>query len=198
MWMTTKLVEPILRALLDAKETNIDGFLLPGHVSIVLGKNGYRFLTEEYRIPGVIAGFEPVEMLSSIYKLINQLLEGRSEIENDYSFVVTDEGNPVAKALNDKFFEPVDEPWRGIGVIPKSGMDIREEYDRFNAKKRFQITVGEPRKTKCRCGEIIRGLVTPEECPLFGKACTPLKPIGPCMVSAEGTCAAHYQYMRED
>lgn len=198
MWMTTKLVEPILRALLDAKETNIDGFLLPGHVSIVLGKNGYRYLAEEYRIPGVIAGFESVEMLSSIYKLIRQLLEGRAEIENDYSFVVTDEGNPVAKALIEKFFEPVDEPWRGIGVIPKSGMDIKDEYARFNAKKRFQITVGEPRKTKCRCGEIIRGLVTPEECPLFGKACTPLKPIGPCMVSAEGTCAAHYQYMRED
>ncbi len=198
MWMTTKLVEPILRTLLDTNATKIDGFLLPGHVSIVLGKNDYQYLAEEYKIPGVIAGFEPVEMLSSIYKLINQFLDGRAEIENDYPAVVSDEGNPVAKQLIAKYFEPVDEAWRGIGIIPKSGMDIRGKFAEFNAKNRFQITVGEPRKTKCRCGEIIRGMVAPEDCPLFGKACTPLKPIGPCMVSAEGTCAAHYQYMRED
>lgn len=198
MWMTTKLVEPILRTLLESNEANIDGFLLPGHVSIVLGKNDYQYLAEEYKIPGVIAGFESVEMLSSIYKLINQLLEGRAEIENDYPSVVTDEGNLVAKALIDKYFEAADEPWRGIGVIAKSGMEIRKEYGALNAKNRFEITVGEPRKTKCRCGEIIRGLISPEECPLFGKACTPVKPIGPCMVSTEGTCAAHYQYMRED
>lgn len=198
MWMTTKLVEPILRTLLESNEVLIDGFLLPGHVSIILGKNNYQFLVDEYNIPGVISGFESVELLGGIYKLIRQLLEGRVEIENDYSSVVTDEGNIAAQKLIGTYFEPVDEAWRGIGVIPKSGMDIRKEYGKLNAKNRFNITVGEPRKTKCRCGEVIRGVVSPEECPLFGKACTPLKPIGPCMVSAEGTCSAHYQYMRED
>jgi hydrogenase expression/formation protein HypD len=198
MWMTTKLVEPILRTLLESNEVLIDGFLLPGHVSIILGKNNYQFLVDEYNIPGVISGFESVELLGGIYKLIRQLLEGRVEIENDYSSVVTDRGNIAAQKLIKTYFEPVDEAWRGIGVIPKSGMDIRKEYGELNAKNRFNITVGEPRKTKCRCGEVIRGVVSPEECPLFGKACTPLKPIGPCMVSAEGTCSAHYQYMRED
>lgn len=198
MWMTTKLVEPILRTLLESKEVKIDGFILPGHVSIILGKKNYQYLVDEYQIPGVITGFEPVELLGGIYKLIAQLLDGRAEIENDYSFVVSDEGNKAAQALINQYFEPVDEAWRGIGVIPKSGMNMKEEFAEWNAKNRFHITVGEPRKTKCRCGEIIRGLISPEECPLFGKACTPVKPIGPCMVSTEGTCSAHYQYLRED
>ncbi|MGA8941369.1 MAG: hydrogenase formation protein HypD [Thermoactinomyces sp.] len=198
MWMTTKLVEPILRTLLETRELNLDGFLLPGHVSIVLGKNNYQYLVDEYQVPGAIGGFDTVGMLGAIYQLIRQLLEGRVEIENNYTAVVRDEGNQETLKLINTLFKPVDEAWRGIGVIPDSGMDIREEYDRYNAKKRFNIKVGEPRKTKCRCGEIIRGLVTPEECPLFAKACTPSKPIGPCMVSREGTCAAHYLYMRED
>lgn len=198
MWMSTKLVEPILRTLLESKEVNIHGFLLPGHVSIVLGRNSYQYLADDYHVPGVISGFESVEMLSAIYQLIKQLLDGRAEIENAYSSVVTDKGNERARELMDTYFKKVDEAWRGIGVIPESGMDLKEEYDRFNAKKRFDMIVGEPRKTKCRCGEIIRGLVEPEECPLFGKACTPINPIGPCMVSTEGTCSAHYQYMRED
>lgn len=198
IWMSTKLLEPILRTLLEAKEVGIHGFILPGHVSIVLGKNHYQFLVDDFKVPGVISGFESVEMLSAIYQLIKQRLDGRIEIENAYTSVVTDEGNKHARELMDTYFEKVDEPWRGIGVIPNSGMDLREEYDHFNAKKRFRITVGEPRKTKCRCGEIIRGLVTPEDCPLFGKACTPINPIGPCMVSTEGTCAAHFQYMREE
>lgn len=198
MWMTTKLVEPILRTLLETKEVKLDGFLLPGHVSIVLGKNQYQYLVDEYRIPGVISGFEPVELLGGIYKLIRQLLDKRIEIENDHPLVVTDEGNISAQRLMNTYFEPVDEAWRGIGVIAKSGMDIRQEFAEFNAKNRFHIKVDEPRKTKCRCGEIIRGMISPEKCLLFGKACTPVKPIGPCMVSAEGTCAAYYQYMRED
>lgn len=198
MWMTTKLVEPILRQLLDSNEVLLDGFILPGHVSIVLGKNNYQYLVDDYRMSGVISGFEPVELLGGIYKLVRQLLDGRIEIENDHPSIVSDEGNKQAQAIMEKYFYPVDEAWRGIGVIEKSGMDIRDEYEQFNAKKRFNITVSTPKKTKCRCGEIIRGLIQPEDCALFGKACTPVKAIGPCMVSAEGTCAAHYQYMRED
>lgn len=198
MWMTTKLVEPILRTLLESKEVMLDGFLLPGHVSIILGKNQYQYLVDDYQMPGVISGFEPVELLGGIYKLIKQLLDGRVEIENDHPAVVTDEGNKPAQILMNTFFEPVDEAWRGIGIISNSGMEIRKSFSTYNAKNRFNVEVGEPRKTKCRCGEIIRGMISPEECPLFGKACTPIQPIGPCMVSAEGTCSAFYQYMREE
>ncbi|WP_028986758.1 hydrogenase formation protein HypD [Thermicanus aegyptius] len=197
MWVTTKLVEPVVRYLLDSGEAKLDGFLLPGHVSVVLGKNQYSYLVDEYGVPGVISGFEMNEMLSSIYLLIELGLKEEAKIINNYKSVVKDEGNPQALTIMETFFTPNDEAWRGIGVIPKSGLDIREEYRSLNAKIRFPVTVGEPIKTKCRCGEIIRGLVGPEDCPLFGKACTPMKPIGPCMVSSEGSCSAHYKYLRE-
>ncbi|RSK27289.1 hydrogenase formation protein HypD [Bacillus sp. HMF5848] len=197
MWVTTKLVEPILRYLLDSGEARVDGFILPGHVSIVLGEEGYRYLTEEYHVPGVISGFEPIELLSGIYKLTELALNDEAGIINNYKRVVTPTGNKHTQAIIEEFFEPSDEAWRGIGLINNSGMDIREKYAHLNAKNRFSIEVAEPRKTKCRCGEIIRGLVGPEDCPLFGKACTPANPIGPCMVSSEGSCSAHYHYMRE-
>lgn len=198
MWVTTKLVEPILRTLLDSKKVTIDGFLLPGHVSIVLGKNSYNFLVEEYNVPGVISGFESVEMISGLYKLIEMLMIDDIHIINDHKKIVTDEGNVYAQRLMQQYLEPVDEAWRGIGVIKNSGLDIKKEYEHLNAKKRFNITVGEPRKTKCRCGEVISGLISPNECSLFAKSCHPINPIGPCMVSTEGSCAAYYQYMRED
>ncbi len=198
MWVTTKLVEPILRTLLDSKKVTIDGFLLPGHVSIVLGKKSYDFLVDEYNVPGVISGFESVEMISGLYKLIEMLLTADIHIINDHKKIVTDEGNIHAQKLMQHYLEPVDEAWRGIGVIKNSGLDIKPEFDHLNAKKRFNITVGEPRKTKCRCGEVISGLISPNECSLFAKACHPINPIGPCMVSTEGSCAAYYQYMRED
>lgn len=197
IWMSTKLVEPVLRVLLDSKEVNIDGFLLPGHVSVVTGKNSYNFLVEDYLISGVITGFEPVELLRGIYKLLQQLLSRKSEIINDYTYLVKDKGNTVAQKLMEKYLIYSDEAWRGIGVIQKSGFDLKDAYHSFDAKKKFDVSFGEVRKTKCRCGEIIRGVITPEECVLFSKGCTPLNPIGPCMVSTEGTCAAHYQYLRE-
>ena len=197
IWMATKLVEPILRSLLDAGEAKIDGFLLPGHVSIVLGENYYQFLSEEYHISGVISGFEPAELLSGIYKLIDLALKNEAKIINDHRSIVTKQGNLVAKEWMETYFEVCDEAWRGIGIIPKSGLDIKPEFDQYNAKKRFHIKIEEPKKTKCRCGEVIRGLIAPNECPLFGKACKPTNPIGPCMVSAEGSCSAYYHYMRE-
>lgn len=197
MWITTKLVEPILRTLLEAGEVKVDGLLLPGHVSIVLGRNGYQYLVDQYHVPGVISGFQSVEMLNGIYKLITILLAETPQIVNAHKSIVTDEGNVEAQKLMAKYLEPCDEAWRGIGVINNSGLDIRPKYAYLNAKERFRIVVQEPRKTKCRCGEIIRGLISPEDCSLFNKACTPLNPIGPCMVSSEGTCAAHFQYMRE-
>lgn len=197
IWMTTKLVEPVLRYLLEAGEVNLDGFLLPGHVSIVLGEDSYQYLVDEYNVSGVITGFEPAELLSGIYKLIDLALSGNVAIENNHPAVVSKTGNQVIHKWLDKYLTEADEAWRGIGVIAKSGLDLKPEYNLYNAKKRFQVEVGEPRKTKCRCGEVIRGLISPTQCPLFGKACHPMNPIGPCMVSAEGSCAAYYQYMRE-
>ena len=196
VWMTTKLVEPVMRALLDSGEVKLDGFILPGHVSVVLGKRSFDFLAEDYQVSGVITGFEPIQLLSGIYKMLRILLENKTEVLNDYKYVVKDEGNLPAQTLLKQYLQLYDEDWRGMSTIPQSGLVLKDEYAQFDAKKKFQISVGEPRKTKCRCGEIIRGLVTPEECVLFNKGCTPAHPIGPCMVSTEGTCAAHYQYMR--
>lgn len=197
IWMTTKLVEPVLRTLLNSKEINIDGFLLPGHVSVVTGKNSFDFLVADYHISGVISGFEPVELLRGIYKLLRLLLNEKIAIINDFRYMVKNNGNVVAKKMMEKYLDYHDEEWRGMGVIQNSGLTLKYEYAKFDAKKKFHVFVEEPRKTKCRCGEIIRGVITPEECKLFNKGCTPLFPIGPCMVSTEGTCAAHYQYMRE-
>ncbi|MBT2689539.1 hydrogenase formation protein HypD [Bacillus sp. ISL-47] len=198
IWMTTKLVEPVLRSLLEAGEIHLDGFLLPGHVSIVLGKESYSFLAEEYKMPGVISGFEPVQLLSSIYKLLQLCLEKKADIINDYPYIVSEKGNLSSQSLMQEYLKHADEDWRGIGTIPSSGMVLKEEFEKFDAKKKFKVITEPPRKTKCRCGEVIRGLVEPEKCVLFKKACTPSNPIGPCMVSAEGTCAAHYHYMREE
>ena len=198
IWMTTKLVEPVLKALLESKEVKVDGFLLPGHVSVVLGKQSYHYLADEYNISGVITGFEPVQLLSSIYKLLTLILEKNEFRFSPGLFLPAEEGNPVAQKLLEDYLEPHDEAWRGMSTIPKSGLVLQEKYAQFDAKKKFKVSIGEPRKTKCRCGEIIRGLITPDECVLFNKGCTPAHPIGPCMVSTEGTCAAHYQYMREE
>jgi hydrogenase expression/formation protein HypD len=197
VWMTTKLVEPILRYLLDSGEVLLDGFLLPGHVSIVLGEDSYRYLPEEYKISGVICGFEPAQLLSGIAKLLDLALNKEAKIINDHRSVVTSSGNLNAQEWIKTYFEPCDEAWRGIGIIPNSGLDIKRDFDQYNAKKRFQIKQQEPKKTKCRCGEVIRGLISPDECSLFGKACRPANPIGPCMVSGEGSCSAYYHYMRE-
>lgn len=197
IWMATKLVEPVLRALLSSEEVKLDGFLLPGHVSVVLGKQSYHYLADEFTISGVITGFESVELLSGIYKLLVLQLEKRVKIINDYTYVVSDTGNVVAQSLLEEYLEAHDEVWRGMGTISNSGLVLKEQYAQFDAKKKFNILVGEPRVTKCRCGEIVQGLITPEECVLFNKGCTPTHPIGPCMVSTEGTCAAHYQFMRE-
>ncbi|ELK21935.1 hydrogenase formation protein, HypA family [Anoxybacillus flavithermus TNO-09.006] len=198
MWMSTKLVEPILRQLLHDGEVALDGFLLPGHVSMVMGRKHFEFLATEYNIPAVISGFEALDMLSALRHLLLLSLEQRAVVLNDYKSVVTEQGNVQAKYWMNHYFTLCDEAWRGIGVIFDSGMDFKSEYNQFNAKVKFPIPTREPRRTKCRCGEVIRGLIDPPQCALFGRACTPLNPIGPCMVSSEGSCAAYYQYMREE
>lgn len=196
-WTSAKLVPPIMTQLLASGETTIDGFLLPGHASIVLGKQIYHEILDPFQVPGVIVGFEPVQLLAGIYRLITRLNQAEYAIDNEYPMVVTDEGNKHAQDMMDAYFVPCDTAWRGIGIIPDSGLAIREEYALWDAKKIFHDLPQEPvRKTACRCGEILRGIAKPTDCPLFAKACTPQNPIGPCMVSDEGACGAHYHYMR--
>jgi len=190
-----KTCEPVLRALAAEPDFSIDGFLCPGHVAVIIGSEGFEFLARDYKLPGVVAGFEAEDILKAVGMLLNQLKEGRAEIENEYTRAVAPAGNPLAKAMMDKYLEPIDTVWRGLGEIPKSGLGIKPEYEKFDAVKRFGLVFGpEETPTACRCGEVIKGKLPPEGCPLFGKVCTPEDPVGPCMVSSEGACAAAWKY----
>ncbi|MCL2818251.1 MAG: hydrogenase formation protein HypD [Actinomycetia bacterium] len=192
-----KTVPKALRALADDPEIKIDALLLPGHVSTIIGLEPYRFLSDEFGIAGVIAGFEPIDILQGIYMLLQQMVDGRSQIEIAYARGVHEEGNPRAVATMNEVFEPADATWRGLGVIDGTGLQIRDEYAQFDAVKRHAPKPCEPRETPgCACGEILRGVKTPPDCRIFGKGCTPEHPIGPCMVSSEGSCAAYYRYQR--
>lgn len=190
-----KLVPPALRALLDDAGNNIDAFLLPGHVSTILGLEPYAFLARDYHVPGVVGGFEPVDILLALCLMAEQLRDGRPAVANAYPRAVADAGNPRARALLAQFFEPADALWRGIGRIPQSGLALRPEYERMDAMRRLGLSLPDvPPLPGCRCGEVLKGRITPPQCPLFGKKCTPAVPVGPCMVSTEGSCAAYYKY----
>lgn len=190
-----KTVPGALRALVNDPEVQITGFILPGHVSTIIGSEPYRFLAEEYGVPGVITGFEPVDVLQGVWMLAKQVAEGRAEIEIAYSRGVMPQGNPVAVAVIKEVFAPVDAEWRGMGVIPGTGLALRPEFARWDTRERVPVTPPAPREIKgCQCGDVLRGVVLPYECRLFGKSCTPEHPIGPCMVSSEGSCAAYYRY----
>jgi len=193
-----KLVPPIMRALLDDPEVKLDAFINPGHVCTILGTEPFRFIAEEYGKPCVVAGFEATDILEALLMIVRQYREGRPAVEIQYKRAVRPEGNPVAVGFIEKYFKPVDARWRGIGMVAESGLDLRDEYAQFDAKKRFPLDI-QPgvRRIKCSCGEVLKGLKLPYECPLFGKACTPAKPVGPCMVSTEGSCAAYYRYGRK-
>lgn len=197
MLSAQKLVPPALRLLIDDPEVLVDGFILPGHVSVVTGTEVFRFLETEYHIPGVVTGFEPLQILRSLYRLTKQVAEGVAKIENEYGSVVKPEGNPTSLAVMEKVYEPVAAKWRGIGEIPASGLKMRETYKAYDIEEVLPLPAGQlpaPKKTGCRCGEVLKGIVTPHDCPLFGKACVPTHAIGPCMVSVEGVCAAWYKY----
>lgn len=190
-----KLVPPVLTALLARDDVNIDGFICPGHVSVIIGGSAYLPIVEKFHIPCVIAGFEAVDVLRAIYRLVLQIEACEARLENEYRRAVTFEGNRKAQEIMYEVFEPTEASWRGIGIIPGSGLEIRTKYDGFNAKKKFQLSVQDSQEPSgCACGEILVGLKTPVECPLYKKACTPEHPVGPCMVSTEGTCAAYYRY----
>lgn len=184
-----------LEAIINDPKLKLDALILPGHVSTIIGMEPYRFLAEKYGIPGVITGFEPVDVLQGIAMIMRQLKEGRAEIEIAYARGVMAEGNPHALAAIDEVFETCTAMWRGLGEIPGSGYKIREEYADFDAMLRFAPVVEKTVEHKgCRCGDVLRGIMTPSECALFRKVCTPENPVGPCMVSSEGSCAAYYRY----
>lgn len=184
-----------LELLVGDPTLELDALILPGHVSTIIGAEPYRFLAEKYGIPGVITGFEPVDVLQGIAMLVRQLHEGRAEIEIAYARGVMPEGNPVALAAIDEVFETCTATWRGLGDIPGSGYRIRDEFADFDAVRRFEPDVEPTRDPKgCRCGDVLRARIAPNECPLFRTVCTPENPVGPCMVSSEGSCAAYYRY----
>ena len=186
-----------LEAIVADPQLKVDALILPGHVSTIIGPEPYRFLAEQYGIPGVITGFEPVDILQGIAMLMRQLHDGRAEIEIAYARGVMEEGNPAARAIIDEVIELCPATWRGLGEIPGSGYKMRDAFASFDAVERFHPEV-EPTQehASCRCGDVLRGSITPHECPLFDKVCTPENPIGPCMVSSEGSCAAYYRYYR--
>lgn len=190
-----KLVPPALEALCSHPELKLKGFLCPGHVSVVIGRRAYLPIAEKHNIPCVITGFEPLDLLQGIILLCEQALEGAAEVRTQYSRTVGEDGNMKAKELLGKVFEPVDSEWRGIGTIPGSGLAIREEFAEHDAEMRFPVDPGPVKeRTACRCAEVLLGLIEPPQCEMFGGACKPLSPIGACMVSSEGTCAAYYKY----
>jgi len=184
-----------LEVIVADPQLKVSALILPGHVSTIIGAKPYQFLAEKYGIPGVITGFEPVDVLQGIAMLMRQLYEGRAEIEIAYARGVMPEGNPVALAAIDEVFETCSATWRGLGEIPGSGYRIRDEFAEFDAMRRFQPEVEPVREhAGCRCGDVLRGIMAPSDCPLFRKVCTPENPVGPCMVSSEGSCAAYFRY----
>lgn len=190
-----KTMPGALEAIVNDPQLKVDALILPGHVSTIIGMKPYEFLAKKYGIAGVITGFEPVDVLQGIAMIARQLHEGRSEIEIAYARGVMADGNPTAIAAIDEVFEPCPAQWRGLGEIPDSGYRIRSQYEKFDAVKKLKPHVEETKEHKgCSCGDILRGIVAPNECPLFRKVCTPENPVGPCMVSSEGSCAAYFRY----
>jgi len=191
-------IVPTIKAILDSPDLQLDGFLGPGHVTMVIGMRPYQFICDTYQKPFVVSGFEPLDVLQSIVMILRQLDEGRCAVENQYRRLVNDDGNPVAlRAVTDvfqlrKFFE-----WRGLGSIDHSGLELKDDYAAFDAEKKYAIpalSIADPKA--CQCGEVLKGKLKPWECKVFGTACTPETPIGSCMVSSEGACAAYYNHGR--
>lgn len=187
---------PTVKAILDSPDLQLDGFLGPGHVSMVIGTSPYDFIAKHYKRPVVVAGFEPLDILHSIWLVIKQIAEGRTEIENQYNRIVPDDGNDVALDAVARVFELREFfEWRGLGSIDHSGIRVRDDYAQYDAERKFTvpaIKIADPKS--CQCGEVLKGVIKPWDCKVFGKACTPEHPLGALMVSSEGACAAYYQY----
>jgi len=190
-----KLVPPALTALMASEAVQIDGFILPGHVSVIIGIEAYQPFFDQYRIPCVVAGFEPADLLQVIFKLTEQIESDAPALANGYGRAVTREGNVKAQQILKMVFDTTDVEWRGIGTIPQSGLKFKSEFADYDAEQVFTLDLPESEDPKgCACGEVLTGTKTPPECPLYKTVCTPADPVGPCMVSSEGTCAAYYRY----
>ncbi len=190
-----RLIPPAIDALLLEGEIAIDGFMLPGHVSTIIGVDAYRFMVEKYRVPGVIAGFDVVDILSGIASLVDMNDKGIIEIKNQYPRFVNTHGNTKAQETIYKVFRKTDAVWRGLGIIPKSGLVLSDSFSSFDAEHLIDFEIEEATEPQgCRCGDVIKGVCKPPDCPLYGVRCTPSYPVGPCMVSSEGTCAAYNKY----
>ena len=193
-----KLVPPALQALLADPEIHIDAFLCPAHVSAIIGADAYRPFAEQYRVPCVVAGFEPLDILYGLQGILEQIDRGEAKVVNQYARVVTAGGNLRAQELMAKYLEPIDAAWRGIGLIPASGLGLRPEYASYDAACRHGVKVELGNENPdCACGDVLKGKIRPPQCRLFGKGCVPDHPVGPCMVSAEGTCSAYFKYLRQ-
>jgi hydrogenase expression/formation protein HypD len=193
--VANRLVIPAMDALMRSGEVGIEGFLCPGHVSVIIGSDAYKEVSGTHKVPCTVAGFEPVDILFAINDLVEQIKNGRYEVSNRYSRAVRPEGNIEARRAADSVFEVRDAEWRGIGRIPSSGLVLRPEYSEYDALKRFGIRIEQVKDPPgCRCGDVLKGLILPPECGLFGARCSPEHPVGPCMVSSEGACAAYYKY----
>jgi len=190
-----KLCPPVIQAILDSGEVKLDGLICPGHVSAIIGSHPWEFIARDYGIPCVVSGFEPLDILQCVDMLVAQVENSESKVEIAYRRGVRPEGNQQALKLMEQVFEPCPAQWRGIGEVPNSGLKLRKEYQRFDAELAFDIDPGPTYEPMgCICGDILRGVKTPADCRLFGKACTPQYPVGPCMVSSEGSCSAYYLY----
>ena len=195
--MGHKLVMPAMEALLSAGEVAIDGFILPGHVSVIIGIDAYGPLADKFQKPSVITGFEPLQLVKGLSRVVELVQQEEVVVDNVYGVAVRQQGNKVALKMMEQVFQPGYAVWRALGTIPESGLDLREEFSQFDALKALGLEEGPDYEPPgCRCGEVIQGKVTPAECTLFAKKCTPMDPVGPCMVSSEGTCAAWYKYGR--
>lgn len=195
MLSAQKLVPPALRFLLGDATAKVDGFLLPGHVAVVTGADAFKFLATEFNMPCAVGGFAAEEILIALTSILEQIDNGRAEVANDYRTVVTAEGNVAAQKILSQVYTVTDAEWRGIGTIPASGLKMRDEFAAFDIEQVQPVTIERvEKKSACRCGEVLRGLVKPIDCPLFGKACQPLHAVGACMVSVEGVCAAWFKY----
>lgn len=192
-----KLVPPALKVLLDnnIQDRYIDAFLLPGHVSLIIGLEPYEFMVRDYHYPAVVGGFEPAEIIHALYLISEQMRQGKALIENAYTRAVSREGNGTAKNMLSAVFDVCDTKWRGLGEIPQSGLKISKNFEEFDALiKHDEAVIPTKPLAGCKCGEVLKGKITPAQCPLFAKVCTPQNPTGPCMVSTEGSCAAWYNY----
>jgi hydrogenase expression/formation protein HypD len=190
-----KRVIPAMQALLSDDKNKIDAFLCPGHVTVIIGSDAYQPIVSQFSKPCVVAGFEPMQIIQGLGEISSQLIEHRAEVRSVYEAVVTQKGNTTAQQVIEQCFEPADGYWRGLGKIDKSTYRLKPEYEKFDACKRFGVEEKPVKDTSgCRCGEVLCGLIEPTQCALFGKKCTPDTPVGPCMVSSEGACAAWYKY----